>query len=224
MNDTETPAPRAKSAASARKIAILSACFAAIAGGSVLYGMRGGGKEAAGGQCDAARAVAQRIAPFAKGDVAALNIAKTPRPMPDLAFDAAGGRKQLSEFRGKAVLLNLWATWCIPCREEMPALDRLQAQAGGPDFEVVAVSIDTTRLEKRQAFLTDAGVKSLGFYADPSAEVFQVLKKAGKVVGLPTSILVDRDGCEIGIMSGPADWASADALALVAATAGRKRI
>ena len=113
---------------------------------------------------------------------------------------------------------------CIPCREEMPALDRLQAQTGGPDFEVVAISIDTTRLEKRQAFLNDAGVKSLGVCAAPSAEVFQVLKKAGKVVGLPTSILVDKDGCETGIMSGPADWASADAFALVAAAAGRKGI
>jgi len=200
------------------KIAFLAICAAVLAGGAVLYGMRGAGKEG-GGQCDAARAVAERVAPFAKGEVASLNVAKTPRPMPALAFETVDGRKQLSDLRGKAVLLNLWATWCIPCREEMPALDRLQAQKGGPDFEVVAISIDTTRLEKRQAFLNEAGVKSLGFYADPSAEVFQVLKKAGKVVGLPTSILVDKEGCEIGVMSGPADWASADAVALVGAVA-----
>ena len=140
--------------------------------------------------------------------------------MARIAFETGDGRKNLGDFRGKTLLVNLCATWCIPCREEMPALDRLQAERGGADFEVVAISIDTTRLEKRQAFLAEAGVKNLAFYADPTAEVFQVLKKAGKVVGLPTSILVDRDGCEIGVMSGPADWASADAAALVMAAIG----
>jgi thiol-disulfide isomerase/thioredoxin len=222
MTDTANPPPAPKPAARTGRIALAVLCAAALAGGSVLYGIKArGGKEAAGGQCAASAAVAARTAAFAKGEVAALSVAKTPRPMAELSFDADGGKRKFSDFRGKTVLLNLWATWCIPCREEMPALDRLQARLGGPDFEVVAVSIDTTRLEKRQAFLNEAGVKSLGFYADPSAEVFQVLKKAGKVVGLPTSILVDRDGCEIGVMSGPADWASADALALVAAAAGR---
>ena len=138
--------------------------------------------------------------------------------MPDISFEApGGGRKSLSDFRGKIVLLNLWATWCIPCREEMPALDKLQAKAGGPDFEVVAINIDTTRLERRQAFLDTAGVKSLAFYADPKAEAFQVLRAANKVEGLPTSWLIGRDGCEIGVLAAKADWGSADAAALIAA-------
>ena len=101
-----------------------------------------------------------------------------------------------------------------------PALDKLQEKLGGEDFEVVAISIDTTRLERRKSFLSEAGVKSLGFYADPTAEVFQVLKKAGLVVGLPTTILVDGDGCEIGRMPGAADWASEDAVRMLGAARG----
>jgi hypothetical protein len=98
----------------------------------------------------------------------------------------------------------------------MPSLDRLQAAAGGGDFEVVAVNIDTARLEKRQQFLNEVGVKSLAFYADPSADVFQALKRAGKVVGLPTSILLDSNGCELGALAGAAVWDSPDARKLIA--------
>ena len=220
MTDAETRQPKARRSG----IILAALCASAGIGGAVLYGMSDrGGKEAASGECAASKAVAERMAPLARGEVAAVSIAKNPQPIKELTFDGPdGARKNLSDFRGRAVLLNLWATWCIPCREEMPALDRLQARLGGADFEVVAISIDTARLEKRRAFLADAGVKSLAFYADPSAEVFQTLKKAGKVVGLPTTILVDAKGCELGIMPGPADWASEDAVAMIAALAGRQ--
>ena len=148
---------------------------------------------------------------------------KTPRPATDISFlDKDGQKRTLADFRGKTVLLNLWATWCVPCREEMPALDRLQASQGGKDFEVVAVNIDTARLDRRQAFLDGAGVKSLAFFADPTADAFQALKQAGKVVGLPTSILVDPQGCELGIMAGPAAWDSPDGQKLVTAAVGPK--
>lgn len=113
--------------------------------------------------------------------------------------------------------MNLWATWCVPCREEMPALDRLQAKLGSGDFEVVAINVDTARLERAKDFLKDTGVKNLAFYSDPKADVFYRLRTAGKVVGLPTTFLVGRDGCEIAVMSGPADWASDDAIALIRA-------
>ena len=99
----------------------------------------------------------------------------------------------------------------------MPSLDRLQAAAGGQNFEVVAVNIDTARLDRRQAFLNEIGVKSLVFFADPSADVFQTLKRAGKVVGLPTSILIDAQGCEIGALAGAAAWDSPDARRLIGA-------
>ena len=197
------------------------AALAAVLLAAVVYGMnRGGGKEEGSAQaCAASRATAQKLAPLAKGQVAAMNIAKAPKPATDISFDAPDGKKQsLADFRGKTVLLNLWATWCVPCRAEMPALDRLQAQAGGPEFEVVAVNIDTARLERRKQFLDSVGVEKLGFYSDSKAEVFQTLRQAGKVIGLPTTILIDSAGCELGIMAGAAEWDSDDAMALIRAS------
>ena len=103
----------------------------------------------------------------------------------------------------------------------MPALDRLQAKFGGQDFQVVAVNIDTVRLDRPKAFFADAGLKNLSLYADPSADAFEALKVAGKALGLPTSLLIDKDGCEIGVMPGPASWDSRDAEAAVSALIGR---
>ena len=89
------------------------------------------------------------------------------------------------------MLVNLWATWCVPCRKEMPALDALQAELGGDKFDVVAINIDTRDPEKPLAFLKDAGVTHLAYYADQSAKVFQELKLAGKAFGMPTTLIVD---------------------------------
>ena len=192
---------------------------------AVLYGMSGlPGKETAKSDeksCAASAALYPALAAAATGELAAFNATKAPKTTIDIVFEGPDGqKKRLSDFRGRAVLLNLWATWCVPCREEMPALDRLQAQIGGPDFEVVAVNIDTARLERRQQFLTEIGATSLRFYADPTADVFQVLKRAGKVVGLPTTILIDSKGCELGQLAGAAAWDSPDALRLLAALRG----
>ena len=210
---------RLGSLAPAGLLAILAVIALSVA---VLYGMSGlPGKEASvqgGGSCQASAARLPQIAAASQGDVAAFTALKVPRPMVDISFlGPDGASKKLSDFRGKAVLLNLWATWCVPCREEMPSLDRLQAAAGGQNFEVVAVNIDTARLDRRQAFLNEIGVKSLVFFADPSADVFQTLKRAGKVVGLPTSILIDAQGCEIGALAGAAAWDSPDARRLIGA-------
>jgi hypothetical protein len=103
----------------------------------------------------------------------------------------------------------------------MPALDRLQAKLGGPDFEVVTINIDTARLERRHTFWQETGLRSLTFYADPKADVFQVLKRSGKALGLPTTILVDARGCELGVMAGPAEWDSEDAIRLVSTALAR---
>ena len=145
----------------------------------------------------------------------------TPRLALPLVFEREDGSKAtLADFRGRAVLLNLWATWCVPCRAEMPALDRLQAEAGDKGFEVVAVNVDTARLERRGPFLDGIGVKSLARYADPSGDAFETLRQNGKALGLPVTMLIDRDGCEIGVVAGAANWDSADALSLIGALKG----
>jgi thiol-disulfide isomerase/thioredoxin len=172
--------------------------------------------------CRPAIETAQRMAPFARGEVAAMSAASRPILMPDLTFrDGKGAERKLSEWRGRTVLFNLWATWCVPCRKEMPALDELQGKLGGADFEVVAVNIDTRDADKPRAWLKEVGIERLAYYADPAAKVFQDLKQVGKAWGMPTTILVDAAGCEIGTLAGPAEWASEDALKLVSAALGR---
>jgi thiol-disulfide isomerase/thioredoxin len=132
-------------------------------------------------------------------------------------MDADGKPRTLDDFKGKTVLLNLWATWCVPCRKEMPSLDALEGKLGSDKFAVVAVNIDTRNLDKPKAWLNEVGVKRLGYYADPSAKVFQDLKAIGKAFGMPTTLLVDPAGCELGALAGPAEWASEDAVRLVEA-------
>jgi thiol-disulfide isomerase/thioredoxin len=205
-----------------RVVAVLAACgIAVLAVLAGVYGMGGLRSNPAAAACAPAVAAASRIAPLAHGEVAALAVAHTPFLVPDLTFkDAQGHERKLSDWRGRTVLLNLWATWCVPCRQEMPALDALQGDLGGDKFEVVAVNIDTRDAEKPRAFLKDAGVKHLAFYADQSAKVFQELKAAGKAFGMPTTLIVDRDGCEIGAMAGPAEWSSPEGVKLVGAAIG----
>ncbi|HMA56133.1 MAG TPA: TlpA disulfide reductase family protein [Pseudolabrys sp.] len=172
--------------------------------------------------CRPAVALASKIAPFAHGEVAAVNVAKSPLKIPDLAFqDAAGKQLTLEHWRGRTVLLNLWATWCVPCRKEMPALAALEQRLGGPEFEVVAVNIDTRDAEKPRAWLKEVGVTKLAYYADPSARTFQDLKAIGRAFGMPTTLLIDPHGCEIGTINGPAEWASDDAIKLIKATLGQ---
>jgi len=168
--------------------------------------------------CRGAVDLAHKIAPLAQGEVAALTMAKSPLRLPDLAFEDANGQpRKLSDWRGKTVLVNLWATWCVPCRKEMPALDGLQAKLGGTDFEVVAINIDTRDSEKPKNFLKTAGLARLGYFNDQKAKVFQDLKGVGRALGMPTSVLVDGQGCEIATIAGPAEWNSDDAVKLITA-------
>ena len=206
-----------------RGLAFAAAALALMALGIVLYGIKApGGKETAEAPaCPGAAALAARLKPLVHGEIAALTIAPQPKPLPELGFAAPEGTKaSLADFRGRTVLLNLWATWCVPCRQEMPALDRLQGMLGSKDFAVVAVNIDTARLNRPQAFLNEIGVKNLKLYTDNTAAAFQTLKQTGKVLGLPATILIGKDGCEIGTMAGPAQWDSEDALALLNAIQG----
>lgn len=189
-----------------------------VVAAAVLYGIIAPAGKKATGQCAASQAVLGRVAPLQKGAVAAATSPKQASPMTALDFLGPDGKPiALDAFKGRVTLVNIWATWCVPCREEMPTLDRLQGQLGSKDFEVVAINVDTARLEKAKDFLKDISVRNLTFYSDPKADVFYRLRTAGKVVGLPTTFLVGRDGCEIATLAGPADWASEDALALIRA-------
>ena len=204
-----------------RKLAMLALC-AALAVVAGIYGIGRLRSNPADAACRQAVETAARIAPLAHGEVAALAVASTPFHVPPLAFkDAAGHDRTLADFRGRTVLLNLWATWCVPCRKEMPALDALQAKLGDDKFEVVAVNIDTRNLDKPKTWLSEVGVKRLDYFADPSAKAFQDLKAIGKALGMPTTLLVDPQGCELGTLAGPAEWASDDALKLVETAKGR---
>jgi thiol-disulfide isomerase/thioredoxin len=206
-----------------RGVAFTAAALALMALGIVLYGIKApGGKEAAETPpCPGAAELAVRLKPLVRGEIAALTLAPRPKPLPELAFDTPEGTKaSLADFKGRTVLLNLWATWCVPCRQEMPALDRLQGMLTSKNFAVVAVNIDTARLDRPKAFLHEIGVKNLKLYTDNTAAAFQTLKQAGKVLGLPATILIGEDGCEIGTMAGPAQWDSEEALALLNAIQG----
>ena len=164
-------------------------------------------------QCKAANTKLASLRPLAKGEVAALSVPDQSKPVVPLTFQNAKGETvRLDSFKGKTVLLNLWATWCVPCRKEMPALDAAQAKLGSKDFEVVTVNIDTRNLEKPKAFLDEIKVSHLTYYADPSAKVFQDLKAAGRAFGMPTTLVIDAAGCELASLAGPAEWASEDAL------------
>jgi thiol-disulfide isomerase/thioredoxin len=199
--------------------AIGAVLIGAVLGFAGVYGIGGLKRNASGDPaCRPAVALAGKIAPLAQGEVAALTMATAPLRLPDLAFwDADGQPKKLSDWRGKTVLVNLWATWCVPCRKEMPALEDLQTRLGGANFEVVAVNIDTRDPEKPKKFLKDAKLTRLGFFNDEKAKVFQDLKSVGRALGMPTSVLVDGQGCEIATIAGPAEWASDDAVKLITA-------
>jgi thiol-disulfide isomerase/thioredoxin len=214
---TERSAPP-RAALPRRRLVSIAAAAVILAVLAGVYGIARLRSNPAVAACAPTVAAAGRLAPLAHGEVAALAMAQTPFQLPDLAFKDADGRERtLKDWRGRTVLLNLWATWCVPCRKEMPALDALEHELGGPKFEVVAVNIDTRDPDKPRAFLKGIDVKHLTYYSDPSAKVFQELKSAGKAFGMPTTLIVDRNGCEIGAMAGPAEWASADGVKLVSA-------
>jgi thiol-disulfide isomerase/thioredoxin len=139
--------------------------------------------------------------------------------LPNVAFtDGEGHRRTLADYRGKIVLLNVWATWCPPCRKEMPSLDRLQAQLGGDDLEVVPLSVDRGGAEAVRRFFAANGVRHLAVEVDSSTEAQAALG----IPGLPTTILIDRQGREVGRFVGAADWDSPKVIAFFRSTIAGK--
>ena len=225
MNTTQQTSPEAPQATPPQAVrrrglssAIAFGLVVVAAGAIGLYEIsRSAGKHVAhSGACAQSLNLAQDVDPLVHGEIAALTLASKPNQLGLIAFDDANGLKTtVTSFSGKTILLNLWATWCVPCRAEMPALDKLQSQLGSRSFEVVPVNIDTVRLDKPRAFLKEIGATSLRFYADNTADILQSLKQRENIMGLPTTILIGKDGCEIGTMAGPAQWDSPEAKALI---------
>ncbi|MBZ9873562.1 TlpA family protein disulfide reductase [Mesorhizobium sp. BR1-1-9] len=171
--------------------------------------------------CAAKSERAKKIAAAATGEVAALLPADPPQSMKGLAFKGPDGKPMtIADHAGKTVLLNLWATWCAPCRAEMPALDVLQKEKGSDAFQVVAVNVDAGDDVKPKKFLRDTGVEALGYYRDSTMALFNDLKTRGLALGLPVTMLIDGEGCLIAHMNGPAEWSGPDAKRLVEAALG----
>lgn len=216
--------PETRRSFPAWRLVALAALAGALAGAVAVYvsGTMSGNKAAVGDQAAADRACAAKtdlastIADAATGQVAAMLAADPPRSLRALAFDGPDSRPMtLADRAGKTVLLNLWATWCAPCRAEMPALDSLQAEMGSDGFEVVAVNLDTGGDEGPKAFLSEIGVSTLAFYRDGTLDLFNELKREGLALGLPVTLLIDAEGCLLAHMNGPAEWSGADARKLV---------
>jgi thiol-disulfide isomerase/thioredoxin len=191
---------------------------AAVAGAAGLYWFQSDGRKVE--PQAAVSASAGDLKAHAKGALAAF-LVKPDRPAAaDLQFaDGAGKPVKLSDWKGRVVLINLWATWCAPCRKEMPDFAELQKQLGGPDFEVVAISVDRKGAEASAAFLKETGADNLKLYVEPTAKVLADLQ----AIGLPVTVLVDRSGREVGRLLGPAEWASSEAVELVKAALAEPR-
>jgi thiol-disulfide isomerase/thioredoxin len=139
-------------------------------------------------------------------------IIEPPRPLPEFHFvDSSGVKRTLADFSGKTVLLNIWATWCPPCRREMPSLGRLHFRMGSDDFQVLAISTDLNGISVVQEFYRKVGISALEAYIDQDSETENALK----VPGLPTTLLIDKKGNAVAVKVGPAEWDSDEVVAVV---------
>jgi len=202
--------------ASPKSTALWAALLAPIPGFAAVYVTLGRSDNAHSPLAGATPSSAPGSA-LGEGQMAAFVFHHDAQALPAVKFaDATGGERTLADWRGKVVLLNLWATWCLPCRKEMPALDRLQQELASDSFEVVAVCVDRAGLPGARKFLAEAGVTRLALYADASARLATTLRAAG----LPATLLIDRTGREIGRLLGPAAWDGEDAKRLIRAELG----
>jgi thiol-disulfide isomerase/thioredoxin len=146
------------------------------------------------------------------GSMAEYEAFDPPREMPEIQFVDENGRElTLADFRGRVVLLNLWATWCAPCIREMPDLDALAGARDGPNFTVLALSLDRKGVPQVKSFYEQHGIEHLGIYVDKDMKSF----RSFPTPVLPSTFIIGRDGRALGGLVGAADWSSAEALALV---------
>ena len=213
----QVPAPQQK--LKSRRLAVIALGSAAVALVATL--VVGNFMPAAASQCAAQPVKAQVVDSSAQGELAALNGTGTGRGYADLAFtDAAGAPRTIADFAGQKLLVNFWASWCVPCRAEMPALQALAHTYDSDTFEVLPINLDVgdSGLEKARQFLADEKL-DLPLYPAP-LQAFQRLQQEAVTVGLPTTLLLDEKGCELGVLQGPAEWDSPDGHAVIDALLG----
>ena len=173
--------------------------------------------------CPASKARIDAIDPHIKGAIAALQISGHPKDMSGLSFKREDGSDvSVADFKGKVLLLNLWATWCAPCRHEMPDLNALEASVGGDKFEVVTVSLDRKAPAKPREFFDALKLKDLELFYDDDMDLFPALRKEGMAFGMPTTLIIDQDGCSLAHMSGSAPWADEQAKIMVGKVIGKE--
>ena len=135
-----------------------------------------------------------------------------PRPVPAIQFlDEDGNYLSLEDFRGKVVALQFWATWCFPCREELPTVDALQGELGGADFTFIPLSVDRDGAGLVRQYYTDNDIKNLSIYIDVGMDA----ARAMRVNGIPYTILLNREGMEIARVLGDRNWFTPDAIGLM---------
>ena len=153
--------------------------------------------------------------PNSSANLLALSVFEQPRPLPEIRFqDDQGHDLTLAEFRGRVVLLNIWATWCVPCRREMLTLDRLEARLGGKDFLVMALSVDRRGIDAVRGFYREVGVQKLAIYLDPSGKGSRDLA----IPGVPATLLIDQEGREVARKMGAAEWDGPEMVSLIQRT------
>lgn len=173
----------------------------------------GNGGTGTASECPVREDAAAAIDAVARGELAALMATPQGRAFSSLAFqDGEGNPVTLADFAGRKVLVNFWATWCVPCREEMPDLDAIAAEYEGEDFALVTIALDAGAdgPDKARDFFAEYGLDHLTLYADPSLDVFERLRNEAVTLGLPATLLLDEGGCELAVLQGPAAWSSAD--------------
>jgi thiol-disulfide isomerase/thioredoxin len=169
-------------------------------------------------QCDPQVVKGQKIDAAAVGALAALTGTGEGRGYADMGFkDAAGAPVTIGSFAGKKLLVNFWASWCVPCRAEMPALAALATKYNSDSFMVLPINLDMGEdgLAKAKKFLADEGLTNLPLYADSSFAAFERLKREAVAIGLPATLLLDEKGCELAVLQGPAEWDSLDGKAVI---------
>ena len=167
-------------------------------------------------QCQSSQTISKRLSALAIGGMTSLTVKPHSKPLPSLTFnDSKGTPTTLEAFRGKALFVNLWATWCAPCREEMPTLNALERDFGGNTFAVLAINVDTRATDRPRQWLKENAIDTLPYYSDSTGTVLKTLQWSGHAPGLPATILIDSNGCEVATLLGGADWASPEARKIV---------